>query len=46
MMWAAKMSGHADHYELFTPGAGEMAFFADETVPHPSGEHPVSRIVM
>ena len=24
------MSGFADHYDLFTPDAGEMAFLADE----------------
>ena len=34
-MYAAKMSGYADHYDLFTPDAGEMAFLADETAPHP-----------
>jgi hypothetical protein len=34
-MYAAKMSGFADHYDLFTPDAGEMAFLADERAPHP-----------
>jgi hypothetical protein len=34
-MYAAKMSGFATHYDLFTPDAGEMAFLADETAPHP-----------
>ena len=34
-MYAAKMSGYAAHYDLFTPDAGEMAFLADETAPHP-----------
>ncbi|SDB61224.1 Carbohydrate kinase [Desulfonatronum thiosulfatophilum] len=34
-MYAAKMSGFAGHYDLFTPDAGEMAFLADETAPHP-----------
>lgn len=34
-MYAAKMSGFAPHYDLFTPDAGEMAFLADETAPHP-----------
>lgn len=34
-MYAAKMSGYADHYDLFTPDAGEMAFLADEVAPHP-----------
>ena len=34
-MYAAKMSGYADHYDLFTPDAGEMAFLADEAAPHP-----------
>jgi len=34
-MYAAKMSGYADHYDLFTPDAGEMAFLADEIAPHP-----------
>lgn len=34
-MYAAKMSGFASHYDLFTPDAGEMAFLADERAPHP-----------
>ena len=29
------MSGYADHYDLFTPDVGELAFLADETAPHP-----------
>ena len=34
-MYVAKMSGFASSYDLFTPDAGEMAFLADETAPHP-----------
>ena len=34
-MYAAKMSGQAPAYDLFTPDAGELAFLADETAPHP-----------
>lgn len=34
-MYAAKMSGQATFYDLFTPDAGELAFLADETAPHP-----------
>lgn len=34
-MYAAKMSGEASFYDLFTPDAGELAFLADETAPHP-----------
>ncbi|WP_028576188.1 NAD(P)H-hydrate dehydratase [Desulfomicrobium escambiense] len=34
-MYAAKMSGYASHYDLFTPDVGEMAFLADEAAPHP-----------
>ena len=34
-MYAAKMSGQAEAYDLFTPDAGEMAFLADEEAPHP-----------
>ena len=34
-MYAAKMSGQAEFYDLFTPDAGELAFLADETAPHP-----------
>jgi NAD(P)H-hydrate repair Nnr-like enzyme with NAD(P)H-hydrate dehydratase domain len=34
-MYAAKMSGSAEDYDLFTPDAGELAFLADEEAPHP-----------
>ena len=34
-MYAAKMSGLASSYDLFTPDVGELAFLADETAPHP-----------
>jgi len=34
-MYAAKMSGQAREYDLFTPDAGELAFLADELAPHP-----------
>jgi hypothetical protein len=34
-MYAAKMSGQAGEYDLFTPDLGELAFLADETAPHP-----------
>ena len=34
-MYAAKMSGQAPEYDLFTPDMGELAFLADETAPHP-----------
>lgn len=34
-MYAAKMSGFATSYDLFTPDVGEMAFLADEKAPHP-----------
>lgn len=34
-MYAAKMSGYAADYDLFTPDAGELAFLADEKAPHP-----------
>jgi hypothetical protein len=34
-MYAAKMSGQAETYDLFTPDAGEVAFLADEEAPHP-----------
>jgi len=34
-MYAAKMSGQAGSYDLFTPDTGELAFLADETAPHP-----------
>jgi ADP-dependent NAD(P)H-hydrate dehydratase / NAD(P)H-hydrate epimerase len=35
-MYAAKMSGEAPAYDLFTPDVGELAFLADENAPHPS----------
>ena len=34
-MYAAKMSGYAARYDVFTPDAGELAFLADEKAPHP-----------
>lgn len=34
-MYAAKMSGYAHDYDLFTPDLGELAFLADEHAPHP-----------
>jgi len=34
-MYAAKMSGQANSYDVFTPDIGELAFLADETAPHP-----------
>lgn len=34
-MYAAKMAGQSEAYELFTPDAGELAFLADEKAPHP-----------
>ncbi|MHC1726687.1 MAG: NAD(P)H-hydrate dehydratase [Syntrophobacteraceae bacterium] len=34
-MYAAKMSGMAPEYDLFTPDVGELAFLADENAPHP-----------
>jgi NAD(P)H-hydrate repair Nnr-like enzyme with NAD(P)H-hydrate dehydratase domain len=34
-MYAAKMSGKACSYDLFTPDVGELAFLADEKAPHP-----------
>ncbi len=34
-MYAAKMSGQAGTYDLFTPDLGELAFLADEEAPHP-----------
>ena len=34
-MYAAKMSGYAAEYDLFTPDIGELAFLADENAPHP-----------
>ena len=34
-MYAAKMSGQAGTYDLFTPDIGELAFLADASAPHP-----------
>ncbi|AFM26860.1 NAD(P)H-hydrate dehydratase [Desulfomonile tiedjei] len=34
-MYVAKMSGFSADYDLFTPDAGELAFLADESAPHP-----------
>ncbi|MFO8048240.1 MAG: NAD(P)H-hydrate dehydratase [Desulfosudaceae bacterium] len=34
-MYAAKMSGQARAYDMFTPDAGELAFLADDMAPHP-----------
>lgn len=34
-MYAAKMSGQAPAYDLFTPDIGELSFLADEVAPHP-----------
>ena len=34
-MYAAKMSGQAQSYDLFTPDVGELSFLADESAPHP-----------
>lgn len=34
-MYAAKMSGQASAYDVFTPDVGELAFLADESAPHP-----------
>jgi len=34
-MYAAKMSGQAAAYDLFTPDVGELSFLADEEAPHP-----------
>ncbi|MCP4601565.1 MAG: sugar kinase [Proteobacteria bacterium] len=34
-MYAAKMSGQASQYDLFTPDIGELSFLADEEAPHP-----------
>ena len=34
-MYAAKMSGQAGAYDLFTPDIGELAFLADPSAPHP-----------
>lgn len=34
-MYAVKMSGYANFFDLFTPDIGELAFLADEKAPHP-----------
>jgi len=34
-MYVAKMSGNSLSFDLFSPDAGELAFLADETAPHP-----------
>lgn len=34
-MYAAKMSGQSELYDIFTPDIGELAFLADELAPHP-----------
>ncbi len=34
-MYAAKMSGQAAAYDVFTPDLGELAFLADPDAPHP-----------
>lgn len=34
-MYAAKMSGNATSFDLFTPDPGELSFLADEEAPHP-----------
>ncbi len=34
-MYAAKMSGQAGFYDVFTPDIGELAFLADPSAPHP-----------
>ena len=34
-MYAAKMSGYAARWDIFTPDAGELSFLADEKAPHP-----------
>ncbi len=34
-MYAAKMSGNAGRYDVFTPDIGELSFLADELAPHP-----------
>jgi hypothetical protein len=34
-MYAAKISGFASCYDLFTPDIGELAFLADDMAPHP-----------
>jgi ADP-dependent NAD(P)H-hydrate dehydratase / NAD(P)H-hydrate epimerase len=52
-MYAAKMSGGAESYDLFTPDIGELAFLADEEAPHPfytrgfiiHKEHEVDKLI-
>jgi len=34
-MYAARMSGQAARYDVFTPDMGELAFLADPAAPHP-----------
>jgi len=34
-MYAVKMTGYANFFDLFTPDIGELAFLADEKAPHP-----------
>ncbi|QER42248.1 sugar kinase [Thermodesulfobacterium sp. TA1] len=34
-MYAVKMAGYANFFDLFTPDIGELAFLADEKAPHP-----------
>lgn len=34
-MYAVKMAGQAEFFDLFTPDPGELAFLADEKAPHP-----------
>lgn len=34
-MYAVKMAGYSDFFDLFTPDLGELAFLADEKAPHP-----------
>ncbi|WP_028841786.1 NAD(P)H-hydrate dehydratase [Thermodesulfobacterium hveragerdense] len=34
-MYAVKMAGYANFFDLFTPDLGELAFLADEKAPHP-----------
>ena len=34
-MYAAKMAGQSELYDIFTPDAGELAFLADPLAPHP-----------
>lgn len=34
-MYAIKMAGYANFFDLFTPDIGELAFLVDEKAPHP-----------